>query len=342
MARKKQAAAGENTEGWLTTYADLISLLLCFFVLMYAASTPDEAKMQWILQSMTQISGTYVNVVKVDDPVADSDNDVNDFAAPDLPSDPEGAPGIPGHLPMTFDDLFNWVSDAIADSGMEASVSTQMAAGRLYIRFDSEIMFAPDSYELLPGGIRALNVIAPGIKAIGDYIKLVEVVGHTADAPGSVSMVNDWTLSSMRAVSVTSYLDWGLPPHIGRMVDSEKYEPIGKAQYDPYYPNDTEEGRAKNRRVELVIIRNDFDLNDTEIITDILKYDYDLGPLPGSMDDGREAPPGIYDRIAQIESNIRDKYNVDDILESSPGGNEFGIAPGGVTTITPDMLINDE
>jgi hypothetical protein len=63
------------------------------------------------------------------------------------------------------------------------------------------------------------------------------------------------------------------------VIDSEKYIAEGRAQYDPIADNSTEEGREENRRVELIIIRNDVAVEDTAIIQDILKYDYGINQV---------------------------------------------------------------
>jgi len=338
MARKKQAAAAENTEGWLTTYADLISLLLCFFVLMYAASTPDEAKMKWILQAMTPISGEIVNPVHVDDPMDNSQNDIQENIAPDieLPSNDDGdVVGVEGDLPMTFDDLFNWVSDAIESNNLNASISVSEAHGRIHIRFDSDVMFEADSHILLPEGVRMLRLISSGITAVEDYVRTVEVGGHTsALASGRRTGIDDWFLSSMRAVAVTNQLDYGFG-----MVAPDKFLPMGYAQWEPYHSNETEDGRAKNRRVELVVIRNDYNLGDTSLIVDMLAYDYQLAPLPQGPDGTRHQPPGQFDRDQQIRAAIWERYRGDEPMPLLPSGGEFGSAiPSSPSNITRDML----
>jgi chemotaxis protein MotB len=308
MARKKQAASAENTEGWLTTYADLISLLLCFFVLMYAASTPDEAKMQFILQSFTRISGDIINPVPVADPMENSEGGEEGNRTPDLlPSNPDGEiPGVPGAMPLTFDDLFNWVSEAVNSLDASAGVSVAEAEGRLHIRFESDVMFRPDSYELTSSGITALNAIIPGINAVQDYIASVKVEGHIAGQPGGTrSTIDDWFLSSMRAVAVTNYLDI-----MRNMVHSDKFTSTGKGPWDPFASNDAESTRAQNRRVELVITRNNHQPNDTGVIKSVLMHDYKLGHIVGGEDVTRFPPAGDVDRNTKIRERMEQLYGV--------------------------------
>ncbi|MDR0222893.1 MAG: flagellar motor protein MotB [Oscillospiraceae bacterium] len=338
MARKKKPEEPTNTDAWLTTYADMISLMLCFFVLMYIISTPDEAKLQWVISALTNTSGEYIDIVVneqvPENPEDDGEGDV-DNPPFDIPSTGD-VPGVPGNLPMTFDNLFNWVSNAITSNNLGGSVSTSEAAGKIYIRFDSDVMFRPDSWELTTEGMRLLNTFYPGIKSVQSYIQTVEVSGHTAAV--NSTRIDDWEISSQRAVSVTDYLDYWR-----NMVPHEKFKTVGNAQNDPLYSNDTEEGRAKNRRVELVIIRNDYQPDETAIISDLLKYDFNLLPVPGGPDDGRTSQPGDFDSEQQIRESILGKYTEDDDDLTAPsGGGDFGPSIPGGFEITDDMLDPDK
>jgi chemotaxis protein MotB len=339
MARKRKPQAAENTEGWLTTYADLISLLLCFFVLMYAASTPDEAKMQFILQSFSRVTGTIVNPVHAnDDEAHNTEEDGNEVRpTPNIVTPEAPQPGVPGTMPLTFDDLFNWVSKAVDSMDVSAGVSAEMKEGRLHIRFDSDVMFAPDSSVLRPAGREALRQLAPGIRAFDSLIGSVVVEGHTAAPPGGgFPGLGEWQLSSDRAVSVTNYLD-----HWERMVESGKFETKGLGPHHPYASNEQEETRALNRRVELVITRNNFQPDDTPVMIDVIKSDYQLGPIPVGPNEGREVSPGDYDKVRQIRQNIERKYgvNVDTgKAPDPPGGFDFTIP--GMPVLPPDESDN--
>lgn len=344
MARKKRVEEEVNPNEWLNTYSDMVTLVLCFFVLMYTAATPDDAKLQWILQAFAS-NGKYMNPVVQDaQPTEISEEGDGNSDFPLQASQTDGDRPSIGSMPMSFDQLFNWISESVeSDEALSSSASVSQSNGRIYIRFDSDVMFGPDSYALLPAGKNALIKIYPGIKAVQKYVKSVEVSGHTADLKTSNSLINDWDLSSMRAATVTNFLDYG-----AGMVSHDKFKTIGYAETQPYYPNDTDENRAKNRRVELVIIRNDYAVKDTMIVNDILKYDYNLSPTPGGPDDSRITQPGSFDKSTQIRNAIYDKYNVDQknrkTDDGSGGGDgdddtdEFGPTIPGELVITDDML----
>ncbi|MCL2036866.1 MAG: OmpA family protein, partial [Oscillospiraceae bacterium] len=199
--------------------------------------------------------------------------------------------------------------------------------------FDSDIMFGPDSYQLLPEGRRVLNTIVPGIRAINDYIATVEVEGHTAPLPpGQSGGTNDWQLSGMRAATVVTYLDgWH------KMVDEDKFTIAGFGPHRPHYSLESEETRARNRRVELVITRNNYSPENTNRMIDLLTYDYRLGGIPMGPDEGRQPQAGDFDRGRQIRNRIMEKYGVDDGVfnNDSDSGSGFGpVIPG--TPVLPE------
>lgn len=307
MAKKKVKIIHTGVDEWMSTYGDMVTLLMCFFVLLYAASTPDETKFQYIFQSFNS-QGQYINpfvMEQIDDGELKAANDGNT----DVPVS-NGDKGTQSNaekdslgLPNNFDELFAWASKAISESEFSDAISvSQTSSGRINIRFDNAIMFDGDSAVLKDSGKKALRTVMPGIKAIGNYIKSIRVQGHTADV--GFSAVNDWDLSAARACSVTKYMDFNV------IVDSNKYVAEGRAQYDPIADNSTEEGRAQNRRVELVITRNEIAAEDTQIIQDMLMYDYGIEYSHADIIDRTDIYGGTSDdTVQQIIDGLDGKYS---------------------------------
>lgn len=319
MARKKKAEAPGNTEGWLTTYADLLSLLLCFFVMMYTASVPDDARMQWILQSLTTVSGNIVNPVAEDDDRIDGDSDEQpNLIGPDTVNLEGDLPGIAGDLPMAFDDLFNWVSEIIDADDLQDSVSVEMYQDRMHIRFDSDVMFAPESAVIRPQGQDTLLRFASGIRAINPFIATAEVQGHTAPAPPGVNprywgVANPWQLSSDRASVVTQLLD-----HQNvQMVDSHKFLSTGHGPHNPHYDT-SGDSNNRNRRVELILTRSEYRPEDTPAMLDMLMYDYLFPLMPGGPLEGRQPCPDTIDAHQQILLSILNMNNVGEEIFEAP------------------------
>lgn len=336
MARKKEEEAKKGLDEWMATYSDMVTLLMCFFVLLYASSTPDATKWQYIFQAFNT-TGQYVNPFVVDDEEPVEDSAVDDEGNTDTPSNAgtgtssssEDAVG----LPSNFDDLFVWFSQAAADSEYSDAISVeQSSSSRIHIRFDNSIMFDGDSAVLKKSGQEAINLLTPGLKMTNEYIKNIRVSGHTAEG---VSLVNDWDLSAARACSVVKYMDFKV------VVDSEKYIAEGRAQYDPIADNSTEEGRAENRRVELVIVRNDIAPTDTAVIGDILKYDYGITHVQTDPDDRAPVGGNYGDAKDQIIDSLNDRYSGVNIGEDGTIGDFVGPSQSGAITEIPDSALHE-
>lgn len=339
MAKKKEKIVKTGVDEWMATYSDMVTLLMCFFVLLYASSTPDETKFQYIFQSFNS-QGQFINPFVMEDVnPGDSKTDEEDGNS-DTP--PDGGDGTQDSedegmgLPNSFDELFAWASSAAESSSYSDSIDvSQSSASRINIRFSNSIMFEGDSAVLLESGKEALRQFIPGIKATGEYIKNVRVQGHTAQG---LSAINDWDLSSARACSVLKFLDFQV------ILDSDKYIAEGRAQYDPIADNETEEGRNENRRVELIIIRNDVAIEDSAIISDILKYDYGINQVETDATDRSEGQGGLSDdAVQQIVDSLDDKYFSEDPFESDNSADYTGpeyMSP--ITGIPEDILLPAE
>ncbi len=304
MSRKKKQEVKQGLDEWMATYSDMVTLLLCFFVLLYASSTPDETKFQYIFQSFNS-QGKYINPFVTEDYNPGDDKTDEEDGTSNVPANAgEGTSenvddGI--GLPNNFDELFVWMQQSAANSQYSNNIEVvQTSSSRLHIRLNNAIMFEGDSAVLLPSGREALKQFMPGIKAVRDYIKNIRVQGHTADG---LSAVNDWDLSAARACSVIKFMDFQ------SAIDSDKYIAEGRANYDPIADNSTEEGRQQNRRVELIIIRNDTAVSDTAIIQDILRYDYGILQAETDPTDRLDGMGGVNaDSIQQIVDSLDDKY----------------------------------
>jgi hypothetical protein len=197
----------------------------------------------------------------------------------------------------------------------------------MHIRFNDDIMFVPESYLIRREGAEALARIAPGIRAVNRFIESAEITGHTAPAPPGVAFetwnrVNPWQLSSNRATAVTMFLDRGndeqrLPGL--RMVDSDKFQSIGHGPYQPHYdPTDLEANRG-NRRVEIILTRNEYAPDDTASMLDMLQYDYMFPILTDGPLGGRQVSPDFGDRNKQILNRIQERYGMgNEIFEPQP------------------------
>lgn len=294
MAKMPKKSSGDSGGDWLNTYADMVTLLLTFFVLLFCCSNLDETKLQLVFQEFKS-RGQFVNNVVADlDPNAESTGGVT--------SDKTDVGGE-GEMPQSFDELYRYLADYVDMNNLADSVAVEQGAAHITIRFDDSVFFDGDSYELKDEGRAVLKGFIPAIKAVKQSVRSVTVSGHTSMA---VSAVNDWALSSMRAVSVVNYLDWN------GMVESEKYRVKGCGPYEPVADNDTAEGQRKNRRVEMMLLKEELDFTDPEVIKDILSHDFGIDASEFDPDGGNKEedytklPDGSVDKIIGF---IEDKFS---------------------------------
>lgn len=254
--RKTEASSGGN---WLDTYADMVTLLLTFFVLLYASSSIDEQKWQQILQAFESWGG-YTNKIVTEEPIDDSSND--DYIPPDV----EDEPLEDGELPQTFDQLYEYLQNYVDRNKLSDSVTVDKGASHVYLRFQNRIFFNGDSAVLLDNGKNILDGLSDGINSVEHLILSVRVNGHTAEY--ALSPVDGWQLSASRANNVREYLT-----EIG-VLSPERYSVGAFGKYRPIDSNDTEEHRQSNRRVEIIVLRNDVDFSDPQIYKELFELEY--------------------------------------------------------------------
>lgn len=265
MARRKSQE--EEGGSWMDTYGDMITLVLTFFVLLYSMSTMDSSKWQYIAQAFNAGKGDIINVV-VDEP-----NPENDPSAiyVDEQDDADAKE-------IDFDQFYLYLKQYVQSANLEDSISVEMSKTGVYMKFRDNVFFAGDSDVLLDDGKNILNFISDGLRNVNERILSIKVSGHTAGS--STSDVNEWELSSGRADSVINYM---LEQNV---CDPDKFSSAGYGKYRPIAENDTEDGRAQNRRVEIVFIRNDIDFSDPEVLEELLSLEFGDQFVGYSNDDG--------------------------------------------------------
>lgn len=234
MKRKKSGGGGAN---WMDTYGDMVTLLLCFFVLLYSMSSIDEEKWQMVVQSFQRDpSSLTVGPGGKDDVHQATEEDVQ----------------------AALDKIAEALNKYSAENNLQQMMTVSQGADYVFVTFQNAVFFAGDNFELLDSGKRMLDEVANAIAPQKDMIDELRVMGHTSQ--GSPTQANnpevDRFLATNRAATVTVYLQ------NKNIVDADKLVSVGYGQWRPIAGFDTEEDRARNRRVELMI--TGIDVNSTK------------------------------------------------------------------------------
>ena len=246
---KKKKGGGGGGANWMDTYGDMVTLLLCFFVLLYSMSTVDESKWKAIVQSFNPnaLILQEADVGGYEGPLADPDFD-------ELGSliDPERAQELDEkmqEIAAALQELYESLQNYVEENGLTQSITVTQGDGYVFITFNDAVFFRGDSYELLPTGQEVLDVLADALNKAAPYIDEVRIMGHTAQAyPDRPNQIrNDRFLASNRATVATIYLQERTELSGARIVSE------GYGQWRPVDLNTDEAHRSHNRRVEIKI-----------------------------------------------------------------------------------------
>ena len=239
----KKKSGGGGGANWMDTYGDMVTLLLCFFVLLYSMSTISEENWKKIIQSFNPNS-----ILTQTDPMGNS----GPFADPDAGQMNPGMQEIEmsqNEIENMMEELFAQLQQFTQSEGLESAVSVSLDGGVIYLKLMNKAMFRGDSYELLPEAEDILSGVCRILDNAKDAIEEIKVEGHTAQqyANQANETEGDRFLASNRATMVTIFLQENTTIHPARICS------VGWGQWHAIANNQNEENRAPNRRVELVI-----------------------------------------------------------------------------------------
>ena len=229
--RKKQEQEHENSERWLITYADLITLLLAFFIMMYTFSKADAQKYQEVSDHLRMIftgghsfmkTGTVSSRQSVEIlPHAASSGEIRERLEKELK-----APGL---------------------ENLQKNMSVTVDERGVVIRIMDRTFFDEGRAELKDRAKNVLKQIVPILKSSPNPLR---IEGHTDNVPINTPIFkSNWELSVSRATEVVRYLieKYDFPP--------ARISATGYSEYRPVAPNDTAPNRALNRRIEIILLQ---------------------------------------------------------------------------------------
>lgn len=233
----------DNSERYLLTYADLMNLLLILFIILFAMSQVDTTKFQQLSQSMSSAfgNGSPPSVVQG----SGSGNSLVNFPAT-MPS-----PVIPSKLEeQQMEALQGEISQMVESEGLSANVSVVLQDRGIVITINEKVLFKSGSAEIeKTSQDKVLKIGKDILSKIPN--KHIRVEGHTDNVPiKSAYFPSNWELSADRATNVLRILvdQAGLDP--------KSISAVGYGEYTPLVPNTSDENRAQNRRVDIVILRD--------------------------------------------------------------------------------------
>jgi len=255
MARKKKHPEHANHERWLVSYADFITLLFAFFVVMFAASNSDKKKAGQVAQSVQSAfqdlaiftpSGKSVPLYD-DGGLPSNAKSVIGNMQSDFKNTQVVAAGGKGEssTPPTIPEVKAQIEKALKAQMENKSVRVTQDERGLTISLSEAGFFNTGSEVLQPPGVEVLNQIVANLLTLPNPVR---VEGHTDNTPiHTARFASNWELSTARATHILQYL-------INGKVPPERMSAVGYGEYRPVTSNDNADGRAANRRVDVVIL----------------------------------------------------------------------------------------
>ena len=238
--RKKK----DNSERWMLSYLDFITLLMIFFLMMYAISNVDTGKSQKLAKSLRIgfNSGNGQNVIAISDNSSDTTTVIDNEAMTDTLEEEK------------LTDIKNKVDELVNNSELKGSVTTSIEQRGLLISFNDSVFFNSGQANIKADWQNKLVAISKVLNGIDNFIR---VEGHTDNVAINTDYFHsNWQLSSVRASNVVEFLI------TQGNVKPERLSSVGYGEYRPIKTNTTEEGRSSNRRVDILILNTKF--NDSE------------------------------------------------------------------------------
>lgn len=219
---------------WLVTYADLMTILLVFFVLLYTLAFFEKEKYRHAVETIKVQIDANENLIGLMElmeipETADTQITIEDITG----------------LHSREKDLFNTLTKFMRSSREKENISTRILDGKIIVSIKGKALFNSGSTDLNPTAISIFDEI---IQILYDYPEYnINIKGHTDNVPISTAIFpSNWELSAVRATTVLKYL-------VSKGILPQRLTATGYGDVMPLVPNTSEENRAQNRRVEFVL-----------------------------------------------------------------------------------------
>ncbi|WP_434798867.1 flagellar motor protein MotB [Terrisporobacter vanillatitrophus] len=228
MSRKKKKGDDINPNAWLDTYADTITLLLTFFILLYSMSSVDAKKLSELSDALQKSLKGDTNIEEL--------VDIDQVATDDKEN-----------IEQKQEDLVKKLNEAIEANSLTDVIKVREEDRGVVLQLDETILFDPGKADLKTKSEKLLNMVTKIIKELPNDV-LIE--GNTDDVPMfNEEFQSNWELSTGRAVSVVKYFV------SVKKLDPTRFSVKGYGEYKPLVENNSAKNRSTNRRVDILIVK---------------------------------------------------------------------------------------
>lgn len=248
--KKHQEHEEHADESWLLPYSDLMTLLLALFIVLFGMSTVDAQKFQEMSEAFKSVLTGGTGVLDQNSMSSNNNNANSDKEIPKPSSD--GLMRQKNELMRkeqeNLEALKKQLDSYIKNNGLTDQLDTKLNQSQLMITISDNALFPSGEAEVKPNARILAKAISTMLQEFPDYEVIVS--GHTDNVPISTyEFPSNWDLSSVRALNFMKIL------LLNDQLDPKKFSAIGYGEYHPVASNETNIGRAQNRRVEVSIIR---------------------------------------------------------------------------------------
>ncbi|WP_024372150.1 flagellar motor protein MotB [Exiguobacterium sp. ZOR0005] len=238
MKRKKKHDHEEHIpEGWLIPYADLLTLLLALFIVLFASSNVDQTKLEKMSRSFNQVFSGGTSVFQAS---TASNSDINRTNNTDTTANPRT------YELAKLDELKEQVTQYIEEKGLQDQIEATINSSGLVLTIQDRALFSMGEATLDAEARDVARSISGILEQAGN--REIVVSGHTDNVPiNTARFPSNWELSSARA---TAFMRGLLT---NDSLNPSQFTLASYGEYKPIATNDTDAGRAKNRRVEVLI-----------------------------------------------------------------------------------------
>lgn len=245
MARRKSIShESDNTDRWMVSYADFVTLLFAFFVVMYAISSVNQGKYRVLSDTLTE---AFKTPPKSPAPIqiGKSQKSIGEAQDKQVAKPIQILPKPEHTYELEMQQIADTVSKSVQPLIDKGLIKVKQDKLWVEIEMNTSILFASASAELEDEALPALRSLAEVLKTLPNHI---DVEGHTDNLPIKTEVYpSNWELSAARAASVVHLFSrYGVNP--------KHLTSIGYAEFHPIADNSTEAGRLRNRRVKVVIL----------------------------------------------------------------------------------------